>query len=223
MLIKSSKFKIANLFLLFFLINGCQSSSYKHLFPSLRYAFLGQEDVEVSRETIDAIPYASISGKIGKGQNSVLILGLVDNENLGWYSADRKLFVTTNGRLTKTEGLTKNLSRTHFLGKDPVARHTYSRALPKTAQRLLDFDDDSNYGVLIDSYYEVLGRGTIEIAGISYDTYVLKETNIAKNFDWKFENLFWKDVETGFVWKSKQYFEPNSPPITIEVLKPFAP
>lgn len=213
-------------FLPVFLMGSCVLTSCSkqnealNIFSSFKYAAYGKSSVDISREKINSIPYASISGKIGKGTRSMLILGLIDQQNLGWYSADRNVFITKKGRLIMTEGLPKNLSTTMFLDEDPIANHTYNQNLLKTSKRSIDFKHSDNYGVIIDSEYELLGQGTINIADVNHDTYVIKETGFAKQLNWKFENLFWKDIKTGFVWKSIQYFEPETPPITIEVLKP---
>ena len=96
-----------------------------NILTSIKYAVYGKKSSEITRDKINSIPYASISAQIGKGQKSFLVLGLIDNQNLGWYSADRNVFITNNGRLVKTEGLPKNLSNTKFIDEDPISKHRY--------------------------------------------------------------------------------------------------
>ena len=75
----------------------------------------------------------------------------------------------------------------------------------------------------IDSAFEVLGRETIGILDKNHDTLVVRERNQAKTFRWSFDNMYWLDFQTGFVWKSVQHFEPSNPPVVIQITKPALP
>ena len=62
-------------------------------------------------------------------------------------------------------------------------------------------------------------REKIEILEREYDVILIKEIVENKRIQWKHENLFWVDAETGFVWKSLQQIAPNVPPIVLEITK----
>ena len=48
---------------------------------------------------------------------------------------------------------------------------------------------------------------------------VIKEVVENEIIDWRHENFFWVDKESGFVWKSLQQIAPNVPPISLEITK----
>ena len=58
------------------------------------------------------------------------------------------------------------------------------------------------------------------IAGLDYDLLLVVEENRIEVDDWDFENRYWVDPETGFVWVSEQHVNPDLDPLQISVLKP---
>lgn len=89
-----------------------------------------------------------------------------------------------------------------------------------THRRLVDIMPGDHFGVPVTSTYQVAGNESITILERQYDTLVVKEICSAPILDWEFENTFWVDIRTGFIWRSIQHFAPGLPPIDIEVLKP---
>jgi hypothetical protein len=37
---------------------------------------------------------------------------------------------------------------------------------------------------------------------------------------WNFDNEYWTDKMTGYVWRSSQHIHPKAPPLILEVLRP---
>ena len=59
-----------------FALTSCGTSPvWQNAYDVVRFMTMGMPDVEITREIIDKIPYASISAKIGRGPRSILILG----------------------------------------------------------------------------------------------------------------------------------------------------
>ncbi len=187
---------------------------------SMRLAWKGAPDVTINREQIAKMPYASIYAKTGKGQRSLLILGRYDHDDRHWISADRGVLVTRKGRLVKTVGFPVDLKQTLDIGNDPVAKGLHNISMEKTYMRLVDIIPINHFQVPIRSRFQRLGEETIEILGIRFDTIVVKETSEAPTLEWKFENTYWADPDTGFIWRSIQHYAPKLPPMEIDVLKP---
>lgn len=103
------------------------------------------------------------------------------------------------------------------LEDDPIAAATFK--FEGTRQRVADIGTPAHYGATIQSRFELLGRRTIEILGTTFDTLWVREHNEARTLRWTFDNEFWLDFSSGYVWKSTQHFAPNVPPVEIEVYK----
>ena len=179
----------------------------------------GAPDVPISTEYVDNLPYASMAAKIGRGPRSLLVLGRYDGPDLHWISADNAAVVTRNGRLVKTAGIGIELLDTQGIENDPVAAATF--AFDGVHTRTVDLQDPARvYGVPITSTFEVLARETIEILDRPRDTLAVRESNTAGTIRWSFENRYWFDFESGFLWKSVQHFARNVAPLEMEILKP---
>ncbi|MSO64427.1 MAG: YjbF family lipoprotein [Alphaproteobacteria bacterium] len=187
---------------------------------AIRYSAVGLPDAPITRAGIDKLPYASIAAKVGKGPRSLLILWRRENDDLHWIAADGGVLVTRSGRLVKTAGFPTNLRDTIPIGSDPVMGALHRADLARSAARIVDLDQDSLYGLRIDSEYQVVGPTKIAITGIDLETILVIERNRATSVQWSFENRFWVDADDGFVWRSVQHFTRGTPPVEIEILKP---
>ena len=186
----------------------------------VRMATSGAPDKPIDRQEIANLPYATIAAKIGKGQKAVLVLA--DNK-LGeerWVATDGAILVTRDGRLMQTAGFDDNIRKTLSQMPDPLASgRTDLNGMTMT--RFLDMDLEGQFQTVpIRSTFEVIGPQRIEIEGLFFDTVLVREHNKSLTINWKFDNLYWLDPYNGFVWKSRQYFTRNLPPVVIEVLKP---
>lgn len=182
----------------------------------------GFPDVPLTREQIARLPYASMRAKIGRGPRSLLILARYAGPDLYWMSADGALFATRGGRLVKTAGLTANLKDTRFIDPDPVAPGLHRLEGAVQARRIIDIDRGHAFNVPVTAWLEPVGHERIEILGLTFDTVMVRERNLAELLDWRFENTFWADRETGFIWKSVQHIVDLFAPLEFEILKPAA-
>jgi hypothetical protein len=204
-----------------FVAGGCfDVPTIANLPGALRYGIFGHPAFPIERAAIAKLPYATMRAKIGRGQRSLVVLGRRDGPALHWFSADRVVLVTRAGRLVKTAGLPRNIRATQFRAGDPVDRRLHELRAPVRATRIVDFDDDSGFGMPIDSRFESLGPRVIAILDIDFDTVLVREHNTSRTRRWSFENLYWVDPVDGFVWKSLQHIVRDYPPIEMEILKP---
>ena len=179
----------------------------------------GAPDTPISPEYVDNLPYASMAAKIGRGPRVLLVLGRFDGPDLHWISADNTAVVTRNGRVTKTTQIGRDLLDTQGIEDDPVA--TGNMAFEGTHDRTVDLRDPSEvFGIPITSTFRIVARETIKILDREIDTLKVEERNIASTVRWEFENMYWFDFQSGFLWKSVQHFARNTPPIELDILKP---
>ena len=146
----------------------------------------------------------------------------VDQKELSWFAANHVVFVTREGRLVRTAGLTANLKHTQMIDKDYLRMLKDEQHPMGSMRRVVDLGPPDRYGILITSSLESLGPSSIEISELQFNTLHFRETNTANDLDWTFENLFWVDPENGLIWKSVQYIHPDIPPLELELLKPLA-
>ncbi len=176
---------------------------------------------EVSRAEIDKLPYATVRARIGKGPRGIMVLGQYDGPDLHWISADNVALVTRAGRIVKTAGLPENLKSSRIVEVDPVAEGLHNLA-DSAHKRVVDIDLGNSYGIEISSTYRVLGSERISILERDYDVLLVEERARALNYGWSFENRFWVDANSGFVWKSRQTVARSFGPVELEILKPAA-
>jgi len=196
-------------------------SEFAELKKATELAVFGVPDIAIERANIDKLPYASIRAKMGPSGRVIMILGRYDGPDLHWISADYVALATRKGRIVKSAGLPETLANTIFVGPDPIiTRGANQWDAPVPARRFVDIEPGAHYGIIIASTIERIGVEEIEILGRRHQTILLRERAYAAHLDWSFENYFWLDMETGFVWKSIQHVTPSLPPIEIETLKP---
>ena len=205
------------------LASGClESPTLSNAAQVLRSSFFGHPDLDIKRSAIAKLPYATMTARIGKGPPSLLVLARIERQDLHWVSGDRAILVTRGGRLVKTFGLPENLKETKGLGQDPVNGQLHLLERQIAFRRLIDIDAGRQYGMPIDSDFDVLGEQRIRILELDFDTILVRERNSSRTLNWNFDNHYWVDPGDGFVWRSSQTITRNLPPLEFEILKPAA-
>ncbi len=168
---------------------------------------------KLSREQIAAVPYATMGLGIGASDQVLLVLGASSDQGLEWYAGERILVVTRDGRVLRTVGLRYDLGQLR-VGSDTADNGRVER------QFSVDFADRGAFGIPMRCRVTYAGNEDIEILGGLIPTRRRIESCHVEVLDWDFENVFWEDPGTGYVWRSRQHIHPQSPPIMLEVLRP---
>jgi len=149
-----------------------------------------------------------------------MVLGLSEGERQEWYARSQMLAMN-NGRIVQSQGFPYNLSRLEVRRADGSTLTTGGTPPPGTEYSLvMDFQDLSLVGAGAACRSSDMGQETIEILGTALTTrHVVEDCKIAV-IDWSFENEFWVDPDTGFVWQSSQYVHPKLSRLTFRVLRP---
>jgi len=192
--------------------------SYSTLSDALGVAMGFKEPRAVSREEAAAVPYSSIGYRIGDSGQGLLVLASQTGQTFLWTAASHVVIVTEGGRITKTAGFPWNLASTIFQGEDPAIDFNRSRSVATT--RLLDFPDLTRFGIAISGTFTAAGPETIEILGQPLETIAMVEDCVCEDFGWHFQNKYWVDKDSKFVWRSEQYTHPKLDALKIEIFRP---
>jgi hypothetical protein len=174
----------------------------------------------ITLEQASQIPYASIGYRIGSSQEYILVLASTVSGSLLWTAADHKALVTRAGRVTRSAGFDWNLGDTSFSQPDPVATGLQNMSTNVLLTRTLDLRDINRFGIGVQSAFISKGPTTINNFGAKLNVVEVIENCRCDVIDWSFQNTYWADAGTGFIWRSIQTIHPNLDALTIEVLRP---
>lgn len=202
------------------LVLGCGTNSDQARYTTLVWRLVTGQKGQVSRDQAGAIPFASIGVSLGRNDEGLMVLGLAEGERQEWY-ARTQMLATNNGRIVQSQGFPYNLSRLEVRrGDGSTVAAGGAPPLGTDYSLLIDYQDLSLVGASAACHSSDAGQETIEILGTSLTTrHVVEDCRIAV-IDWSFENEFWVDPDSGFVWQSRQYVHPKLSRLTFRVLRP---
>lgn len=202
------------------IVLGCGTNSDQARYAGLVWRLVSGNRGEVSREQAAGIPFASIGVSIGRSDEGLMVLGLAEGIRQEWY-ARTQMLAMNNGRIVQSQGFPYNLSRLEVRRADgSTVAAGGAPPLGSDYSLVIDYQDLSLIGAGAACRSSDMGQEIIEILGTSLTTrHVVEACRIAV-IDWSFENEFWVDPDTGFVWQSSQYVHPKLSPLTFRVLRP---
>lgn len=211
----------------FLLLSGCSATS-SDTYATLRYAFLGVDDVEVTTEKVRELPYASAYLRVGDNPQALVVLAFVDPDgSLSWVSADNKLFVTKAGRLYKTVGLENDLYLVASSWPDPLQKMADSPddvLSPNSMywQYNAEWERDYVSGYKMQSKFISVVPEKLLILEKSHDVMLIDELVSFGQSQNSWHNYYWFERSTGRILKSQQKLGPDLPVIEMTILKPYA-
>lgn len=214
------------LFILFVLassMSGC-ATQYAQVGETLKEAFVGQEDVQLTQEQAQALPYASSYVRIDQGQQVMMVLALVEpntltgQPQLKWVSADGAMLVTENGRIVKTI----NLPTGNLLRRAPVitTANTEALSLWQAGQQTVYFDWQAYYGIQAEAL--LISQKSQLLSSVLWQrpTTRWQEQITLNERGLRWTNEYWVD-DKGIVLKTIQYLGPDMSRIEMNIIKPF--
>lgn len=216
-------------------LTGC-SQRISALNDTLKLAFLGENDVKLTTEQVNANPYASIYAKIDNSPQVFIVLAyaepkstltqvrpMPDASELKWLSADKGMLVTVNGRLVRTHHLLAgNLAAVESQVPDPILLGLHLDSTPKTWNRTIDWQPGYHYGYEVSSQFNLIAEENILINDTPTQALHYRELVSVEALNIQYQNDFWLRPDNGRVIKSRQKIAPNLPFIDITLLKSFA-
>jgi hypothetical protein len=200
-------------------LSACGDSSMKGGVQYIKEGLFGAGDLPMSRADIEKVPYASIAVRLARGPQAFVVLGSYQGQDLLWVTADRQVIATRRGRIVQTVGFDENLAHTAYLTADPLGTPLAVTATP-VCRRQIDLAPSNLFDLPVESRFAYQGQEDLTILEATHQTHVWSETGAAESVDWSFTNTHWIDVETGYVWKSRQIIGPDQPVMEIVVLRP---
>ena len=211
--------------LILVLLPSCASLNSEQVAPSWSYAYkavknavFGYPDLNITREVIKNIPYASALLKVGKGSEGLVILESIQNNNYLWVSRDNEYILIKDGRIQRSIGLFNNL--TNITSIDQTFEDLLTQSNPVTEySSYYSFEKPTLFDLKVSVSIENKGIQEIEILGEKRNLILIEETISSELIGWKEKNKFWVDPEDYFVWKSIQNISPKLPTFTFQITK----
>lgn len=202
---------------LLFLLAACADSDVVQVGDFVLNSF-DKSAQKIPRDRAAAIPYATMGMELGSSAQALLVLGTVAQNELDWFAGEQLFVRTRNGRVIRTAGLPYDLGGLRDLSADLALGGAARSSGPQ--QFSLDFPDLGIFGATAQCSQKDMGDDDVEIFGSRIATRHIVEHCTVEAMRWSFDNEFWKDKASGYVWRSSQYIHPKSPPLTLEVLRP---
>ena len=173
---------------------------------------------KIPRERAAAVPYATMGMELGSSAQALLVLGTITQDELDWFAGEQVFVRTRNGRVIRTAGLPYDLGGLRDLSTNSMLRGTGSSSAPQ--QFSLDFPDLGVFGATAQCSLRDMGDDSVEIFGSRIPTRHIVEHCTVEALRWNFDNEYWQDRMSGYIWRSSQHIHPKSPPLILEVLRP---
>ena len=174
--------------------------------------------VKIPRERAAAVPYATMGMELGSSAQALLVLGTITQDELDWFAGEQVFVRTRNGRVIRTAGLPYDLGGLRNLSTNAMRGGPTNSSAPQ--QFSLDFPDLGVFGATAQCSPKDMGDDSVEIFGSRIPTRHVVEHCTVPVLRWNFDNEFWQDRTSGYVWRSSQHIHPKSPPLILEVLRP---
>lgn len=211
--------RLIPLLLLCLLLQAC-TQTQKGLGETLKLAVLGVDDVALTNEQIQSMPYASMYLRLDGGQRIFVVLGYAENGEQKWVTQDKAMLVTRYGRVVRTLGLADNLQDINNMQQDPLAKglaleegDSWTRTLSWTENGKL------RAGTAVSRFNREHDQ-VLDIAGQQVACRVYRETVEIAAIGKSWENVFWIDATSGQVRQTDQYAGPETLHVETTILKP---
>ena len=211
------------IFKIIIVLAGCSAlppnvaGNFNQTFKAFSALIYGYEDYPINQALIDEIPYATLRMKIGKGPAGLLILESIDQDKYTWVSADNIYITTRGGRIIRAEGLNNNL--VDFVSSEPSFKELIDGDYIQSQFRMISLDNPSVFNMKLKVSYKRVGFEEVIILDKKRELILIEETIENSYIRWKYNNKYWVDKNTGYVWQSIQEIAPDIPPIFIQITK----
>ena len=203
---------------LFLLLTACMQDSDVVQAGTFLLNSFDKSAEKIPRERAAAVPYATMGMALGSSAQALLVLGTITQDELDWFAGEQVFIRTRNGRVIRTAGLPYDLGGLRDLSTNSIPPGSAISSAPH--QFSLDFPDLGVFGATAQCSLKDAGDDSIEIFGSRIPTRHVIEHCTVQVLRWNFDNEFWQDRTSGYVWRSSQHIHPKSPPLILEVLRP---
>ncbi|MEI8672042.1 YjbF family lipoprotein [Vibrio sp. SA48] len=200
--------------------SGC-STKFSSINDSIKFAAFGVDDVTLTKQQIEQIPYLSSYVTLNDKAQIFMVLAFIDINPVSnakqykWLSSDRAMIVTENGRIIKTVNMpSANLDNLLPLKNFP------SLTSNDKWQAQYDWQPGYQFGQLATISTRQVTTEYIESVLWQKNTTIWQENVQFNNSGKSMNNTFWVDSD-GNVVKSSQWLIPDALKVDMEILKPY--
>ena len=194
-------------------LSGC-SSTVRTYTDTLKLAFTQGEDAFLTKAELAERDADALYAKVGTKPTAVLGLAFLEHGQQKWLSADEAMLVIEKGRIVKTTGFSNNLMFQSNKAQDPIKQ---TMVKVNQGQRWISYTDWSeNNETGYQSGYEII---QVEVTGLdllehSFQTKLVTEQVTFADGSTAI-NLFWYDLNSGYLLKTKQTIAPFWPELEL--------
>jgi hypothetical protein len=202
----------------FIFLSSCAGGDiYSELFNTIDNLISSPKDI--SAERINSIPYASLQVRLGRGQNTLMVLEEESQGILKWTSSNLVKIYTKNGFIIKFKGLENELDFVDLDKSHPIEVGNFDLR-KKLFTSFYTFNNPKLFRLPIKTKISFLREEKLKILDRIHNAKVYEEESIENLISWKFKNHYWVDFN-GNIIKSIQSFTPKNPKITILYTKKY--
>lgn len=202
-------------------VSGCADSPVAlKAVQAMRTTVVGAPPLDITREQVSKLPYASMAARVGRGVEALVLLSHASGDERVWLAGAEAVLVLRYGRLVRTSGFEENLVGSRVLAEDPLEYGVHRLEGPRRFTRTMDMAPKGGYEQPVDCEVTPIGPRKITIVEIEFDTVLVREDCDARRVRWSFTNFYWVDPVDGFVWRATQHFVRTQPALEYSVLKP---
>lgn len=194
------------------LLSSCKASLIDdRLYP---YGNLFSSNRVLIDSRITSLPYASSIFQYNNNQEFVAILGKERNNFFYWYGPNDEMFITLNGKITRSKGLLYDFYLSSY---SPINSESYSQS------SFISFLDPSLGPLDINFIYETIELGEMKSL-INQDLLnyrLIKESFNVPYLNWSGDNYYWLDINDNVI-QSQQQVSPFSDQIIYRIIKKYS-
>ena len=161
-----------------------------------------------------------MQARIGRSNNSVIVLEEDQNNILKWTSSNLIKIYTNRGYVVKLTGLKNELENLELDKFHPALSGNFDFDEEKIFTSFYTFDNPKLFRLPVKTKISFIREEEITIMGKLKKLKLFEEKSLENLISWDFINLLWVNKE-GYIIKSKQSFTPKNPEIYLQLTKKY--
>ncbi len=212
-----NKIKTSVVLIPFIILSCAGNNIYSELFRNFQDLFTKPEDITI--EKVNSIPYASMQVRLGRTQNTLIVLEEVQDEILKWTSSNLVKIYTRNGFIVRFTGLENQLDNVELDKRHPIITGNFSNQIDELTS-FYTFNNPKLFRLPVKTKFNFIKNDQVNILGRTINTKLYEESSLDNLISWRFKNSYWVD-DDGDIIKSFQSFTPLNPEIRIKMTKKY--
>ena len=194
-------------------LSGC-SSTVRTYTDTLKLAFTQGEDAFLTKAELAERKADALYAKVGNKPTAVLGLAFLEHNQQKWISADEAMLVIEKGRVVKTTGFSNNLMFQSNRVQDPLKQAMVKINQGQQWTSHSDWSENNEAGY--HSSYEII---QVEVTSLALLEHSFQTKLVAEQVTFADGttaiNLFWYDLSSGYLLKTKQTIAPFWPELEL--------